>query len=111
MIIPSIDIEGGETVQLVGGKERALSAGDPRPLARRFGRTGDVALIDLDAARGRGANRELIEPLLNIAPCRVGGGIRDYDTAARWLDAGARKNHHRYRRRASRCFDACLGAA
>ncbi len=91
MIIPSIDIEGGETVQLVGGKERALSAGDPRPLARRFGRTGDTALIDLDAARGRGSNRALIESLLDLAPCRVGGGIRDYDTAARWLDAGAAK--------------------
>ena len=91
MIIPSIDIEGGETVQLVGGKERALSAGDPRPLARRFGRTGDTALIDLDAARGRGSNRVLIESLLDLAPCRVGGGIRDYDTAARWLDAGAHR--------------------
>ena len=91
MIIPSIDIEGGETVQLVGGRERALSAGDPRPLARRFGRTGDVAVIDLDAARGRGSNRALIESLLDLAPCRVGGGIRDFGTAARWLDAGARK--------------------
>ena len=91
MIIPSIDIEGGETVQLVGGKERALSAGDPRPLARCFGRTGDVALIDLDAARGRGSNRALLESLLDLAPCRVGGGIRDFDAAARWLDAGAQK--------------------
>ena len=91
MIIPSIDIEGGETVQLVGGKERVLSAGDPGPLARRFGRTGDVAVIDLDAARGRGSNRALIAPLLELAPCRVGGGIRDFDAAAAWLDAGARQ--------------------
>ena len=91
MIIPSIDIEGGETVQLVGGEERALSAGDPGPLARRFGRTGEVAVIDLDAARGRGSNRTLIEALLALAPCRVGGGIRDFDAAARWLDAGAHR--------------------
>ena len=91
MIIPSIDIEEGETVQLVGGSEHALSAGSPEPLARRFGRTGDVAVIDLDAARGRGSNRALIEPLLKLAPCRVGGGIRDFDTAARWLDAGAHR--------------------
>ena len=90
MIVPSIDIEGGETVQLVGGKERALGAGDPRPIAARFGRTGDVAVIDLDAARGRGSNAALIESLLGLAPCRVGGGIRDYGGAARWLDAGAR---------------------
>ena len=91
MIIPSIDIEGGETVQLVGGRDRVLSAGDPRPLARRFGRTGDVAVIDLDAARGRGSNRALIDTLLELAPCRVGGGIRDFASAARWLDAGAQK--------------------
>ena len=33
--------------------------------------------IDLDAALGRGSNAELVRPLLQIAPCRVGGGIRD----------------------------------
>lgn len=89
MIIPSIDISEGQTVQLIGGEEHALSAGDPRPLAERFGRIGEVAVIDLDAAKGTGDNRALIEPLLTVAPCRVGGGIRDYDRAAAWLDAGA----------------------
>ena len=91
MIVPSIDIMDGQAVQLVGGKEKALEAGDPRPLAERFGRVGEVAVIDLDAAMGRGSNAELIEELLSIAPCRVGGGIRDVETARRWLDAGARK--------------------
>ena len=78
-------------MQLVGGGDRALAAGDPRPLARRFGRTGEVAVIDLDAARGRGSNAALVESLLALAPCRVGGGIRDFAAAARWLDAGAHK--------------------
>ena len=91
MIVPSIDIMDGQVVQLVGGKEKALEAGDPRPLAERFGRVGEVAVIDLDAALGRGSNAELIEELLAIAPCRVGGGIRDVETARRWLDAGAQK--------------------
>ena len=91
MIIPSIDLEDGQTVQLVGGRDKALDAGDPAPLARRFGRTGEIAVIDLDAARGRGSNAALIESLLPLAPCRVGGGIRDYDAAVRWLDAGASK--------------------
>ena len=36
MIVPSIDLQGGRTVQLIGGEEMALDAGDPRPLARRF---------------------------------------------------------------------------
>ena len=38
MIIPSIDLMGGQTVQLIGGKEHALDAGDPRPIAERESR-------------------------------------------------------------------------
>ena len=91
MIIPSIDIANGSTVQLVGGKDHALDAGDPRPIAARFGLVGEIAVIDLDAARGIGSNKELIKELLSIAPCRVGGGIRDVETAIEWLDLGARK--------------------
>jgi len=92
MIIPSIDLEGGCAVQLIGGERKALDAGDPLPLAETFRLAGEIAVIDLDAARGRGvpgANREVIERLCAIAPCRVGGGIRDVETAVRWLDAGA----------------------
>ncbi len=89
MIIPSIDIMGGHAVQLVGGREKVLDAGDPRPLARKFGLVGQVAVIDLDAALGTGSNASIIEELCKIAPCRVGGGIRDVDTAMRWLDRGA----------------------
>ena len=91
MIIPSIDIQSGEVVQLVGGKERALSAGAPEPILKRFRIAGEVAVIDLDAARGRGSNTDLIRPLLSIAPVRVGGGIRSKDVALDWLDAGAAK--------------------
>jgi phosphoribosyl-ATP pyrophosphohydrolase len=91
MMIPSIDLRGGNAVQLVGGKEQALDAGDPAPLAERFGRTGEIAVIDLDAALGTGDNRTTIESLLGRASCRVGGGIRDVETARRWLDAGAAK--------------------
>lgn len=91
MIIPSIDIQNGNAVQLVGGRELAIDAGDPRPIAERFGRVGEVAVIDLDAALGRGDNRALIRELLDVAPCIVGGGIRDAQTAIEWLDLGARK--------------------
>lgn len=89
MIVPAIDIQGGQAVQLVGGKDLAIEAGDPASWAERFGCLGDVAVVDLDAAMGTGDNRAVIEPLLRTVPCRVGGGIRDYDTAVRWLDAGA----------------------
>ena len=89
MIIPSIDLKGGQVVQLIGGAEPALEAGDPRPLAERFGVAGELAVIDLDAALGTGSNRDLITPLLGDFDCRVGGGIRSYAAAADWLDAGA----------------------
>ena len=52
MIIPSIDLQSGLAVQLVGGKDKALDAGDPRPIAELFGRVGEIAVIDLDAALG-----------------------------------------------------------
>jgi phosphoribosyl-ATP pyrophosphohydrolase len=91
MIVPSIDLEGGNAVQLVGGAVRALDAGDPRPLARRFGRVGEIAIVDLDAARGEGTNRDTITDLVRRARCRVGGGIRSAEDAIAWFDAGAHR--------------------
>ena len=89
MIVPSIDLQGGQTVQLVGGETLAIEAGDPRPIAARFGRVGEIAVIDLDAALGRGNHTAMIADLCSRHDCRVGGGIRDEATARRWLDAGA----------------------
>lgn len=91
MIVPSVDIRGGQAVQLVGGETLAIEAGDPRPIARRFGQVGEVAVIDLDAALGTGNNREVIREIVRRVPSRVGGGIRDVETAREWLDVGARK--------------------
>ncbi len=91
MIIPSIDIESGNAVQLVGGEKKAIDAGDPRVIARKFGIVGEVALIDLDAARGIGSNEAMIEELLPMGAFRFGGGIRSYEQAVRWLDRGATK--------------------
>ncbi len=91
MIIPSIDIQGGRAVQLEGGRELKIDGGDPLAWLERFRVAGEVAVIDLDAAIGRGDNRAAIEALVRRARCRVGGGIRDHETALRWLDAGAEK--------------------
>ena len=91
MIVPSIDIAGGQAVQLIGGRKTAIEAGDPRPIAEKFRLAGEIAVIDLDAALGRGDNQALVRELVAMAPCRVGGGIRDSETALRWLDAGAHK--------------------
>ncbi len=89
MIIPSIDIMDGRAVQLIGGEKKAIDAGDPFPIAERFSVAGELAVIDLDAAMGKGDNKALIKKLVTQYRCRVGGGIRTYDTALEWLDAGA----------------------
>lgn len=91
MIIPSIDLMGGNAVQLVGGKALEIDAGDPRPIARTFRLAGDIAVIDLDAALGQGDNIKTIQDLLQIARCRVGGGIRSVERAKFWLDLGAHR--------------------
>ncbi|MFT5287447.1 MAG: phosphoribosyl-ATP pyrophosphohydrolase/phosphoribosyl-AMP cyclohydrolase [Planctomycetota bacterium] len=89
MIIPSIDLRAGQAVQLIGGETPCLEAGDPVVIAEEFRLAGEIAVVDLDAALGEGDNREVIVKLCKVARCRVGGGIRDYDAARFYLDAGA----------------------
>ncbi|HJS42594.1 MAG TPA: phosphoribosyl-ATP diphosphatase [Gemmatimonadales bacterium] len=91
MIVPSIDIMNGRAVQLRRGRDFVLDGGDPVERLDEFSIAGEVAVVDLDAALGRGCNTDLIRQLVRRAPCRVGGGIRDLDSARRWLDAGATK--------------------
>ncbi len=91
MIIPSIDLMNGVVVQLIGGREKALEAGDAGSLAETFRLAGEIAVVDLDAALGRGDNTAVMRDLLRVAPCRVGGGIRSVEAARRWLDDGATK--------------------
>jgi histidinol dehydrogenase/phosphoribosyl-ATP pyrophosphohydrolase len=91
MLIASIDIMNGQAVQLRQGKTLVLEAGDPRELARKFAPLGEIAVIDLDAAMGKGSNAPIIREMLSLARCRVGGGIRDAATALEWLHAGAAK--------------------
>jgi phosphoribosyl-AMP cyclohydrolase / phosphoribosyl-ATP pyrophosphohydrolase len=91
MIVPSIDLMNGRAVQLRRGKEFVLDGGDPLARLEDFAVAGEVAVVDLDAAMGRGSNAALIRQMVRRGPCRVGGGIRDVDSARAWLDAGATK--------------------
>ncbi len=90
MLIPSIDIMGGRAVQLVGGERFELDCGDPLELADRFSVLGELAVVDLDAALGKGSNLDLVAEIATRHPCRVGGGVRDERTMTRLLDSGAR---------------------
>jgi len=89
MIVPSVDLMGGQAVQLRGGRDLVIRAGDPLAVAERFAVAGELAVVDLDAALGRGSNRESVEALVRRHPCRVGGGIRTVGQALDWLDRGA----------------------
>jgi phosphoribosyl-ATP pyrophosphohydrolase len=91
MIVPSIDLMNGRAVQLRQGRAFGLDGGDPLERLEQFAVAGEVAVVDLDAALGRGSNAAVIRKMVRRAACRVGGGIRDLDTARAWLDAGAER--------------------
>src|SRR3954463_14521375 len=65
------------------------SAGTPRAVLRRRRSGRYRSRCGARQRLGSGSNAALIHDLVRRAPCRVGGGIRDLDTARRWLDAGA----------------------
>lgn len=91
MVIASIDIQNGKVVQLRQGEELVLQRDNAQELAVDFDRYGEVAVIDLDAAMGKGSNIEMIKPLLRKAECRVGGGIKTPEQAKELVSLGARK--------------------
>jgi phosphoribosylformimino-5-aminoimidazole carboxamide ribotide isomerase len=82
MLIPCIDLQGGQAVQLVHGRKRELAVADVFGLLEKFKSYRWLHLIDLDAAIGAGSNNALARKLCIEArkrhklKVRVGGGIR-----------------------------------
>ncbi len=89
MIIPCIDLMGGEVVQLVQGREKALTGGTPQQMLDKFAGFDTIQVIDLDAAIGSGFNDELVEFLARRAKCRIGGGVRTAERFFKLLEQGA----------------------
>jgi phosphoribosylformimino-5-aminoimidazole carboxamide ribotide isomerase len=89
MLIPSIDLMGGKIVQLVQGEKKALEFDNFDYWIERFSKYPLVQVIDLDAARGAGNNRLIVDRIAKRLNCQVGGGIRNIETAREILDAGA----------------------
>ena len=91
MLIPSIDLMGGKIVQLVQGEKKKLEFDNFDYWIERFSKYPIVQVIDLDAARGTGNNRALVERMVGRLKCQVGGGIRDLQTARELLNIGVHK--------------------
>lgn len=95
MLIPCIDLQNGQAVQLVQGRRRELAVADVFGLLGKFQNYPWLHIIDLDAAMGKGANDGLVHDLCLQAKkkygmkVRVGGGIRTVVRAAEVLGWGA----------------------
>jgi len=82
VLIPCIDLQDGQAVQLVHGRKRELAVKDVLGLLERFRGYEWLHVIDLDAAMRKGDNNALIRELCVKArreygmKVRVGGGIR-----------------------------------
>jgi len=91
MLIPSMDLMGGKIVQLVQGEKKALEFDNLDYWIERFAKYPLVQVIDLDAARGVGDNRLIVNQIVQRLNCQVGGGIRNLETAQDVLAMGARR--------------------
>jgi len=91
MLIPSIDLMGGKIVQLVQGEKKALEFDNFEYWMERFSKYPLVQVIDLDAARRVGDNREFVHRIVRRIRCQVGGGIRSLESAREMLRAGAQR--------------------
>ena len=81
-LLPAVDVADGQAVRLVQGEAGSeTSYGDPveAALAWQAGGAAWVHLVDLDAAFGRGSNRELLARVVGALDVTVemSGGIRD----------------------------------
>ncbi|RKX94705.1 MAG: 1-(5-phosphoribosyl)-5-((5-phosphoribosylamino)methylideneamino)imidazole-4-carboxamide isomerase, partial [Spirochaetes bacterium] len=85
--IPAIDLIDGRCVRLTEGDFDTVKVygEDPVEVARSFAASGAERLhvVDLDAARGTGGNRESIKAIRKAFPgvLDVGGGIRSIEEA------------------------------
>jgi len=94
VLLPAVDVADGAAVRLVrGAAGTETSYGDPLEAALAWQRDGAqwLHLVDLDAAFGRGNNRELLRKVvgsLDIA-VELSGGIRDDTSLGAALASGA----------------------
>jgi 1-(5-phosphoribosyl)-5-[(5-phosphoribosylamino)methylideneamino] imidazole-4-carboxamide isomerase/N-(5'phosphoribosyl)anthranilate isomerase len=95
-LLPAVDVANGQAVRLVQGAAGSeTSYGDPLEAALAWQRDGAewIHLVDLDAAFGRGSNRELLADVVRKLDVQVemSGGIRDDESLRAALATGCRR--------------------
>lgn len=93
VLLPAVDVAGGRAVRMVRGRAGTeTSYGDPLAAALAWQAAGAewVHLVDLDAAFGRGANRDLLAEVVGRldAAVELSGGIRDDESLSAALATG-----------------------
>ena len=95
-LLPAVDVADGQAVRLVQGEAGSETHyGEPLAAALAWQQAGAewIHLVDLDAAFGRGSNRELLAAVvgqLDVA-VEMSGGIRDDESLAAALATGCRR--------------------
>ena len=95
-LLPAVDVQGGRAVQLVQGEAGSGGEfGDPWEAELAWQQQGAewLHLVDLDAAFGRGSNRELLADIVGRLDLKVemSGGIRDAQSLEAALATGCRR--------------------
>jgi phosphoribosyl isomerase A len=95
-LLPAVDVADGQAVRLIRGEAGSETRyGDPLEAALAWQRAGArwVHLVDLDAAFGRGSNRDLLAKVVDALDVDVelSGGIRDDPSLVAAMATGCRR--------------------
>jgi len=95
ILFPAIDLKDGQCVRLRQGEmdQATVFNADPAAQAKQFEDQGFewLHVVDLNGAfQGKPVNGKAVEAIFDAVhiPIQLGGGIRDIDTIAVWLDRG-----------------------
>ena len=91
-LYPAIDLRGGRVVRLHQGDfdQETIYDDDPVSVARSFEVAGApwIHVVDLDAARRTGSNRDVVVAIARAVsiPVQTGGGVRDASLLAEGIE-------------------------